>query len=67
MRQFIKTLTAIDGSTADIVQHGQNDYSLTITSRQSDHNMWGTWEEISADAEHFLTTGSLPYSKQSWF
>jgi hypothetical protein len=54
---------ANDGSHALVVQHRRHVYSLTITSRFTGHNRWGTLAEITTDQQHFITHGVLPVSK----
>ena len=62
MRQEIRSVIARDGSRALVVKHRRNLFYLTITSRQTGHNRWGTKDEIDADERHFVETGRLPVS-----
>ena len=66
MRKVIRTVTTKDGSKAEIVQHGKHVYSLTITSRYTGHNRWGTLKEIEQDERHFVEYGKLPVSGTRW-
>lgn len=67
MSTLVETITAQDGTIAELRQHDRHTYSLTIVSRHTGHNRWGTRAEIEQDKEHFIATGTLPRSKQSWF
>ena len=60
MRKVIDKIVAKDGSEAQVVQHGRNLFSLTITSRRVNRNRWGNKLEIAADVEHFQEYGRLP-------
>jgi hypothetical protein len=66
MRRLLRTVTATEGSTADLVKHGPSTYSLHITSRHTGHGRWGTRVEIEEDERHFRETGRLPVSGPRW-
>ena len=66
MRKVLEAITATDGSKAELVQHGRHTFSLTIISRKTGHNRWGTRKEIAEDVEFFTATGRLPVSGQRW-
>ena len=67
MKKLIRTVTAKDGGVAELKQHGRNIYSLTIVSRRTGHNRWGTLAEIEQDGRHFIAIGKLPTSgKRMW-
>lgn len=66
--EIVETITADDGSTAEIHKHNHKTYSLVITSRHTGHCRFGTLAEIRADACHFRTFGKLPVSSgRRWF
>ena len=59
-------IVAMDGTRAVIKQKGNHLYCLTITSRGTGHNRWGTWEQIQEDVEFFKVAGRLPVSGPRW-
>lgn len=59
--ETVETLTACDGSVAEIRNRG-NDWFLKIVSRETGHARWGTKAEIYDDAAIFTATGRLPVS-----
>lgn len=54
------SVRAIDGTIAQVNRHKDNLYSLSIVSRPSARNRWGSLLEIKADIEIFIATGYLP-------
>lgn len=61
-----RKVTARDGTIAEVKQHKRNLFSLTITSRHTGHNRWGTRAEIEEDEKVFIETGRLPVSGPRW-
>ena len=59
-------IIAEDGTRAMLKKKGQHLYCLTITSRKTGHNRWGTWEQIQEDVGYFKTSGRLPVSGPRW-
>jgi hypothetical protein len=51
---------ASNGRTGYIKKKERDLYVLALTNPRIDRSRWGNAQEITADAEHFVTYGVLP-------